>query len=112
MTKYYECTLDDGLSGDDINRRRREAALGNPPPSKDWEDCNKEIRCIYPGQVVTRPAISTAGIFFYYEPAVFASKRPHGFILGHIYDDDGRGIEETYPNFVPQMSINPDVWKR
>jgi len=53
MTDYYDLTLDDGISGDDVNRHLREKNLGYLPPSADWLDSGREIRCIYEGQTIT-----------------------------------------------------------
>ena len=57
MRNYYNLTLDDGISGDDVNRRRREESLGFAPPSPDWDQCDMEIRCIYPMQTIHRLAL-------------------------------------------------------
>jgi len=56
MSKYFDLTLADesGISGDDLNRRYREKNLGFLEPSPDWIDSEQEIRCIYPGQTITR----------------------------------------------------------
>lgn len=40
-------------------------------PSKDWADCKKEIRCVYPGQTITRAALSDREIHIYADPAYF-----------------------------------------
>jgi hypothetical protein len=43
-----------GISGDDVNRRRREAKLGFVnPPSADWAGCKRIARCLWPDQVAT-----------------------------------------------------------
>ena len=52
---YFKKTAtDNSISGDDVNRRRREARLGHAAPSKDWEQCHVVIHCIYKGQVPTK----------------------------------------------------------
>jgi hypothetical protein len=52
---YFEETVEtDGISGDDVNRRLREARLGFKAPSEDWEQCGTVIHCIYPDQVPTK----------------------------------------------------------
>ena len=73
MNKYFHLTLADeaGISGDDLNRRNRERNLGFGPPSADWADSDKEIRCIHPGQIVTRPALSGREIHVHADPAYF-----------------------------------------
>ena len=58
MSNYYNLTLADGISGDDVNRHLREKNLGFAPPSADWAESDKEIRCIWPGQVITRPSLN------------------------------------------------------
>ena len=71
---YYHLTLADesGISGDDLNRRHRENRLGFGPPSADWADSDKEIRCIYPRQTVTNPVgLSGREIHVYAELAYF-----------------------------------------
>jgi len=55
MTNYYDLTLDDGISGDDVNRHLREKNLGYLPPSKDWLSAGREIRCLWPGQIIHNP---------------------------------------------------------
>ena len=54
MRGYFTATVADGISGDDVNRRRREASLGFAAPSKDWAYCKKEIRCLWDGQTITK----------------------------------------------------------
>lgn len=78
---YYNRTLADekGISGDDLNRRHREKRLGFAPPSDDWADCNKEIRCVHPNQVITRPALDNRDIYVHSRPAYF---NPDGAFLG------------------------------
>lgn len=72
MTDYYNLTLDDGISGDDVNRHLREKNLGFKAPSADWANCKDEIRCIYPGQTVTRGTLDEgANIFIHRLPAYF-----------------------------------------
>ena len=55
MRGYFNVQADgQGISGDDVNRRLREARLGHAEPSQDWiDDCKRVIRCIYPGQTIT-----------------------------------------------------------
>jgi len=57
MSEYFTATVAHGISGDDVIRRRREKSLGFSEPSKDWAECDKEIRCIYPGQVIVRHSL-------------------------------------------------------
>jgi hypothetical protein len=73
MSNYFHLTLADeaGISGDDLNRRHRENRLGFAEPSADWAESDKEIRCIYPGQVITRAALSNREIHVHAEPAYF-----------------------------------------
>jgi len=70
---YFDVDLADeiGISGDDLNRRLRERRLGYGPPSSDWADSDKEIRCIHPNQVVTRAALSNREIHVHADPAYF-----------------------------------------
>ena len=67
MGKYFHNTLADvdGISGDDLNRRHREQRLGFSAPSGDWVQASKEIRCIYPGQVVRKEALDGREIAVY-----------------------------------------------
>jgi hypothetical protein len=73
MTKenkaYFDCDLDDGLSGDDIRRRYRESKLGFAAPSADWAECHKVARCIWPLQRVTKP-IDYDNEWFKFEPVI------------------------------------------
>jgi hypothetical protein len=39
-----------GISGDDVNRRLREARLGHAAPSDDWVNCKRIARCLWPDQ--------------------------------------------------------------
>jgi len=73
MSKYFDLTLADepGISGDDLNRRYREASLGYAEPSPCWSDSDKEIRCIYPGQTITRPGLAGRELHMYAYPAYF-----------------------------------------
>jgi hypothetical protein len=51
MTDYFKATVSrDGISGDDVNRRYREARLGFAAPSEDWNQSHLIVRAIYPGQ--------------------------------------------------------------
>ena len=70
MSGYFTATVADGISGDDVNRRRREWSLGFSAPSADWGECDKEIRCIYPGQVIVEPGLDPIrGIHVHSKPA-------------------------------------------
>ena len=64
---YYHNTLatEKGISGDDLNRRHRENRLGYAPAHESWADAGLEIRCIYPGQTITRVALDTRMIHVY-----------------------------------------------
>jgi hypothetical protein len=70
--KLYDRSLDDsGLSGDDVNRRLREARLGHSVPTSDWEaNKGKVIRCIFAGQSITRKPDSND--VFYHGPGSWA----------------------------------------
>ena len=70
---YFHLTLadEDGISGDDLNRRHRESRLGFGPADPSWADSDKEIRCIHPNQVVTRAALSNREIHVHADPAYF-----------------------------------------
>ena len=73
MSNYFEASFEDeaGISGDDLNRRYREKSLGFGEPSADWADTEKEIRCIYPGQTITRAGLSGRELHVYSELAYF-----------------------------------------
>jgi hypothetical protein len=43
-----------GISGDDVNRRRREARLGHAAPSDDWVQCKRIVRCLWPDQCAVK----------------------------------------------------------
>jgi hypothetical protein len=66
MLDYFEVEASAaGISGDDVNRRLREARLGHVAPSGDWATCKRIIRCIFPDQVATE--IHRDG-FYHYAP--------------------------------------------
>jgi hypothetical protein len=71
MSDYYKLTVADGISGDDVNRHRREASLGYAAPDPTWADSDKEIRCIHPGQHFTKFGTLTGKIYFHNAPATF-----------------------------------------
>ena len=55
MTDYFKAKADsNGVSGDDVNRRYREARLGFAAPSEDWDQAGVIVHCIYPGQIPTK----------------------------------------------------------
>jgi hypothetical protein len=52
MLNYFSAKADAaGISGDDVNRRLREARLGHVTPSNDWVHCKRIARCLWPDQV-------------------------------------------------------------
>jgi len=53
-TYFKENVDDDGISGDDVNRRLREKRLGFKAPSDDWNMAGATIHCIFKGQIPTR----------------------------------------------------------
>ena len=54
MSDYFDVKAEGaGISGDDVNRRLREARLGHAAPSNDWVNCKRIIRCIWPGQIAS-----------------------------------------------------------
>jgi hypothetical protein len=55
-----------GISGDDCNRRLREARLGHAAPSDDWATCKRIIRCIWPDQVATEMHLDG---FYHFAPS-------------------------------------------
>lgn len=69
---YYDLTLDDGISGDDVNRHLRERRLGFAEPSKDWANCNQEIRCIWPEQIIKDGHTLTGDLHVHSRPAYWA----------------------------------------
>jgi hypothetical protein len=88
MKNYFHLTLADeaGISGDDLNRRHRESRLGFAEPDASWFETDKEIRCIYPGQTITRAALSNREIHVHAFPAYF---NPNGML------DDGIEIVDN-----------------
>jgi hypothetical protein len=51
MLDYFAVEADTaGISGDDVNRRLREARLGHAAPSDDWVNCKRIARCLWPDQ--------------------------------------------------------------
>jgi hypothetical protein len=51
MSDYFAAKAEAaGVSGDDVNRRLREARLGHAAPSDDWANCKRIARCLWPGQ--------------------------------------------------------------
>jgi hypothetical protein len=70
MSDYFEVGADAaGISGDDVNRRLREARLGHAAPSDDWATCKRIIRCIWPDQVATD--FHRDG-FYHFAPSAFS----------------------------------------
>ena len=54
MIDYYlQRATEDGISGDDVNRRHREDRYGFKAPSNDWVDCKAVIKCLWPNQYST-----------------------------------------------------------
>ena len=52
MSDYFNVKAEaSSISGDDVNRRYREARLGHAAPSSDWAECKRICRCLWPGQV-------------------------------------------------------------
>jgi hypothetical protein len=71
MSDYFAAKAEGaGVSGDDVNRRLREARLGHAAPSDDWVECKRIVRCLWPDQTATRP-INPAGEFFHFAPSLF-----------------------------------------
>ena len=70
---YFHNTLasEAGISGDDLNRRHRERRLGYAAPSADWARAKNEIRCIHPGQTITRGSLNGLEIAVYADLAYF-----------------------------------------
>lgn len=67
MTDYFEVEADAaGISGDDVNRRLREARQGLSAPTADWATCKRIIRCLWPDQVAD--CIHLDG-FYHYAPS-------------------------------------------
>jgi hypothetical protein len=51
---YFKAAATEGsISGDDVNRRFREASKGFKAPSADWVNCKRICRCLWAGQVIT-----------------------------------------------------------
>jgi hypothetical protein len=72
VARYRRKLDDSGLSGDDVNRRLREARLGHSMPSSDWEaNKGKVIRCIYADQTISRKP--SADDVFMNTPVAWAS---------------------------------------
>jgi hypothetical protein len=64
--KYFSAKAEAaGISGDDVNRRRREARLGHAAPSDDWVNCKRIIRCLWPEQESSNPYIYRDGYYHY-----------------------------------------------
>ena len=73
MSNYFEASFEDeaGISGDDLNRRYREKSLGYGPADPSWAQAKNEIRCIYPGQTITRAGLSGRELHVYSDLAYF-----------------------------------------
>ncbi|MBW2646913.1 MAG: hypothetical protein JRE23_12220 [Deltaproteobacteria bacterium] len=51
MSEYFDVKAEAaGISGDDVNRRLREARRGHAAPSTDWVNCKRIARCLWPDQ--------------------------------------------------------------
>ena len=91
--KYFHLTLadEDGISGDDLNRRNRERRLGFGPADPSWAQAKKEIRCIYPDQTITRAGLGNREVSVYADPAYF---NPYNMLVEGIrIIPDGKDLE-------------------
>ena len=93
MSGYFTATVADGISGDDVNRRRREWNLGFSAPSKDWVNCNAEHRCLWAKQHVKNAKTLTGKIMFHMVPATFLGIE---VIDAYIKDGDPANLQYTY----------------
>ena len=67
MEAYFGVKAEaEGISGDDVNRRLREARYGHVAPSEDWKTCKRIVRCIWPDQVATRMHLDG---FYHFAPS-------------------------------------------
>jgi hypothetical protein len=97
MTDIYftESVDDDGISGDDVNRRLRERRLGFKAPSDDWHLAGAPIHCIYKGQIPTRNLHDV--VLYNFLPLA---------VIGFIATDD---FGPVVPGETPGCTVEDDV---
>ena len=81
--KYFHLTLadEDGISGDDLNRRNRERRLGFGPADPSWAQA----------QTITRAGLGNREVSVYADPAYF---NPYNMLVEGIrIIPDGKDLE-------------------
>ena len=100
---YFTDTIaENGISGDDVNRRLREKRLGFQAPSDDWFLAGAPIHCIYKGQIPTKTLHDV--VLFNFLPLA---------IIGFVATDDFGPVvpDETPAESLPLCADCPDFPK-